>query len=951
MGRRFRWWLLRVALVILTASVLFASALWWGINQGPIPLHFLDAQIVAAVSALAPDVTATVEGTELARAGHGLALRVTGLTLRRPDGTTLVSLPAITVRPSISALLQGRVVITRVGVDDGDLALTRTAEGEWRLGNGEGGAGVAVLEILGAATADPTPTKADAPALPRITLARTRVTIDDQRAGGSLVLTNGELVIRPRADGVDVTVSAALSLESGVPPVRGTLRLPVQATAAIARGADGKLGQIDFTLAGDAGELAPAGDTGKPFALAELDARGMYLPAVETLRFTRVMAAVGASRLDAKASVILGAAPMLALDGTVDALTMSALTRLWPADLGTTVRTWLMENTREGTLRKCRVQLGLHAAPAAGAAGDPTAFVAADPTAAAAGDPTAATAGDPTPAAAPTDPAAPKPDAYDVACDFDGVTAHYLAPMAPIRAAKGAARLTAEKLDVTVQSGEVGGCTVERGRLVMNLQVDPARAEIVADVHGPAAAVLALVDTPPLQLVSPLGITPKDLGGESRVHAELKLPIKRGLTSREVGVQATANLTGASLPPLIGGIGIADATLEVKTDGAGLAVQGTTAVTGLPEVTTPVQLDLVYTPGKGRNDHAVTLALDGDGVTARGNATLTGSTVTSLTVERLRLAGNDLAGSVRRGADGALTADLTGDSLDLAALLQDARLKPGDGTAAASYDVTLKLGRVRATADTELTGVSGALQGRGGAVTALQLTGALPGNGVFDATVDGPPAARHVRVTSDRASAVLKAVGLPTELDGGKLEFSGTTDERGPQAFLTGELKIHGVRVVKAPILARVLSLGSLTSFAALLEGKEGLTFSEAKIPFTWTAPRLELTGVRAVGGIGLTGDGAVDRTADTCDVRGTIVPIYALNTALGKVPVLNKIPVLGSIVGGNGKGIFGIDYAVSGKLPDPTVRVNPLPSIAPGVLRKWFVDPFTRGSAREPRR
>jgi hypothetical protein len=139
------------------------------------------------------------------------------------------------------------------------------------------------------------------------------------------------------------------------------------------------------------------------------------------------------------------------------------------------------------------------------------------------------------------------------------------------------------------------------------------------------------------------------------------------------------------------------------------------------------------------------------------------------------------------------------------------------------------------------------------------------------------------------------------------------------------------------------LSLGSLGSFAALLERREGIQFKEGKFPFRWTAPKLELHDVRAVGGLGLTGDGTLDRDADTCDVRGNVIPIYSLNTALGKVPGLNKIPILRSVIGADGKGIFGIAYRVEGKLPEPKVDVNPLTTVAPDVLRSWFVEPFSR--------
>ena len=118
-----------------------------------------------------------------------------------------------------------------------------------------------------------------------------------------------------------------------------------------------------------------------------------------------------------------------------------------------------------------------------------------------------------------------------------------------------------------VRTGTIGDCRVEAGKLVMDLAVDPPRLAITADVSGTGAALLALVDQPPLRLVTPLGIVPRDLGGGCRVRAELRLPIKTGLVGSDVGVQATATLTGASLPPLVGGIGITDGELEVRIDG------------------------------------------------------------------------------------------------------------------------------------------------------------------------------------------------------------------------------------------------------------------------------------------------------------------------------------------------------------------------------------------------
>jgi hypothetical protein len=71
--------------------------------------------------------------------------------------------------------------------------------------------------------------------------------------------------------------------------------------------------------------------------------------------------------------------------------------------------------------------------------------------------------------------------------------------------------------------------------------------------------------------------------------------------------------------------------------------------------------------------------------------------------------------------------------------------------------------------------------------------------------------------------------------------------------------------------------------------------------------------------------DGAID-------IDGTIVPVYALNAAIGEVPILGDI-----LTGGKGEGIFGLTYAVGGTMAQPRFQVNPVSAIAPGILRKFF--------------
>ncbi len=150
-----------------------------------------------------------------------------------------------------------------------------------------------------------------------------------------------------------------------------------------------------------------------------------------------------------------------------------------------------------------------------------------------------------------------------------------------------------------------------------------------------------------------------------------------------------------------------------------------------------------------------------------------------------------------------------------------------------------------------------------------------------------------------------------------------------------GRLDFKDVRVTQAPIVARVLSLGSLDGIASLLGGA-GILISRAQIPLTWSRDRLDVREATAVGAIGITVDGSVDQTNRTFDLRGSVFPAYTLNSALGKIPFIGDF-----LVGEKGGGVFGIAYRVSGDLDNPNVEANPLSALAPGMLRRMFVDPF----------
>jgi hypothetical protein len=112
------------------------------------------------------------------------------------------------------------------------------------------------------------------------------------------------------------------------------------------------------------------------------------------------------------------------------------------------------------------------------------------------------------------------------------------------------------------------------------------------------------------------------------------------------------------------------------------------------------------------------------------------------------------------------------------------------------------------------------------------------------------------------------------------------------------------------------------------------LSFSDLDIPFTQHEGVITLKDGRVHGtALGFTASGKIFTYAEVMDVEGTLVPAYAINSALGNIPFIG-----GLFSGGEkGGGVFAATYKMTGPIEKPKVTVNPLSVLAPGFLRKLF--------------
>ena len=287
--------------------------------------------------------------------------------------------------------------------------------------------------------------------------------------------------------------------------------------------------------------------------------------------------------------------------------------------------------------------------------------------------------------------------------------------------------------------------------------------------------------------------------------------------------------------------------------------------------------------------------------------------------------------------DGAFRVEARGEQLDLRPFLADALdLDTPPATDTPDVDLNAKLASVLLSDDIRMTRVRAAASRRDGTWSQVDAGGAVN---------DGAPAllrivpiagGRLVDLRSDDAGAMARALGLYDGAVGGRMQFlarlqdppDGTTPDLDlPQA--TGKLSAEGFRLVDAPVLAQMLTLGSLTGVDDLLRG-DGIAMVRLRAPFTYDRGVLTVDDARAVGpALGLTATVSHDGNSGEVDASGTVVPSYTINSVLGRIPLLGDV-----LVGGEGEGVFAFTYKIEGSLDAPKVTVNPLSALAPGFLR-----------------
>lgn len=303
-------------------------------------------------------------------------------------------------------------------------------------------------------------------------------------------------------------------------------------------------------------------------------------------------------------------------------------------------------------------------------------------------------------------------------------------------------------------------------------------------------------------------------------------------------------------------------------------------------------------------------------------------------LSKFRIGKTNVQGTVGQMFDQSYRAEIESGTLDLEPMMlagdpEDRETpSPQEGDHPA-ISVNLKIDTLRTTAGGRFGSTIGRARFADGELDLLILKAGLPNDKTLQ--VDYRPDDRgHVLdVKSDDAGQALLALGWSDKLEGGALTISG--QRKGPLERLQGKFTLSQFKMSRAPALARLLQVASLTGIFDALQ--RGLDFTSFDGEFGYRDEILQIDRSRAYGSsIGITLDGTLDLEEDIANLKGTVVPAYTVNRVLGQIPIIGAI-----LTGGKDEGVFAASYGVNGPLDDPTIAVNPLSALAPGFLRNIF--------------
>lgn len=554
-----------------------------------------------------------------------------------------------------------------------------------------------------------------------------------------------------------------------------------------------------------------------------------------------------------------------------------------------------------------------------------------------------------------------------------------------------------------VQDPQKGKVAVDGSTLtIADIAAKPARAEISLETSGSLAAHLSLLSLRPVLLEERAGFALDRANAQFRARGEIAFDLNREVTPEDVAWRASGVLENVQSQTLVPNRIFAADTLDVNVTPRGIAimgqsvvdgvrfngqwsqafgpgVDGTSTITGVTDLTpeTMSKFGITLPPGSvdgkaeadlmielakgqapelalasslegmslriaplnwskpanseaefvveatlGENPKIESVSLTAAGLRSQGRVLLRESgEFMGLELDRLRT-GGWLDAGVRvtsQGPGSPPRIELRNGTIDVRQL----RLSGGAGRSSGTVPIDLALDRAILAEGLELRSVEGRLS------TGSEMRGTFRGRVNGGATVEGAlipvTAGTAIRLQAADAGAVFRDAGIFKTAYGGVFDL--ILSPTAGAGVYDGQMLVERVSLRGAAPLAALIDAISVVGLLDELNGP-GILFENVDAQFTLTPSQVRIQRASAVGpSIGVSLDGIYTLAARTVDFQGVISPVYFLNG-------------IGAIFTRRGEGLFGFNFTMKGAADTPSIAVNPLSLLTPGMFREIFRRP-----------
>jgi len=309
--------------------------------------------------------------------------------------------------------------------------------------------------------------------------------------------------------------------------------------------------------------------------------------------------------------------------------------------------------------------------------------------------------------------------------------------------------------------------------------------------------------------------------------------------------------------------------------------------------------------------------LDGDGGFVGANLTKFNFSAT----DRLAL-------KASRG-DGGLKVSISGSRLDGRPLV-GSLLRRTSGTGIPSdmsLDLSAAIANVSGEGGEQLDGLNFSAAIGGGRINNLSMTVQTSGGGSASATLLPSTRGRDLKVEAGEVGRLLRFLGVYQRVYGGRATLAGVIDDRG---ILSARIDGSRWKVVEEPALAQL----STASRSGPTEGLSTADIRRLIFDVKFGNGMLSIgEGFIRTEMAGLTMAGDVDFSKNALRLAGSYLPASQLDSFLAAIPLLGQT----IFAGGGRSGLLGVSYRLNGPIDAPSLSVNPLSAIAPGIFRRLF--------------